>query len=530
VNADTVKALTDWVPFVLPEIILVAAACALFLGATFRADRHLWGAVALAALGGAALAAWLGPRPDPDNAARLFAAPVLIDHLALFTKILALAGGAVLVLFSWDEVPDRWAAEYQACLLVIVAGTTLVGAANELITLFLALEMTSIPTYVLLYLPRHDAAAQEAAMKYFLLSVFSSALTLFGFSYLYGLTGTTNIPAQTQALASAGSGGLPAVALLALVMVVAGLGFRISAVPFHFYAPDVYQGAPTAGAALLAYVPKVAGFVALVRGLGFAPQAPLLGSLAVYPGLVLGPQVSTLFWILAAVTMTLGNVLALLQDNLKRLLAYSSVANAGYMLLGLAVAPYLRAGGPDSPIGGVEALLFYLAAYGAMTTGAFAVIAYLDTPQRPVEAVDDLAGLSRSHPGTALLMTLFLFSLIGIPATAGFAGKLWLFLGAMGVRSDLGDANTLEQARLFRILALIMALNAAVGAWYYLRIVAVMYLRNPLRPVEARRAWPLLTAVGVCAVITVVLGIYPPSLLGPAARAVPRAEQAAAGP
>jgi NADH-quinone oxidoreductase subunit N len=276
----------------------------------------------------------------------------------------------------------------------------------------------------------------------------------------------------------------------------------------------------------------VAGFVALVRVLGFAPQASLLDALLqrdIVPGLLLGPQVSTLFWNLAAVTMTLGNVLALLQDNLKRLLAYSSVAHAGYMLIGLAVAPYLR--GVDAP-GGVEAMLYYLAAYGAMTIGAFAVISYLNTPERPVETVDDLAGLSRSRPRVALLMMVFLFSLIGIPATGGFAGKFLLFWGAMSVRVVPTDPSTLEQARLFRVLALIGVLNAAIGAWYYLRIVAVMYLRNPLRPVESRRSWATLTAIVACAILTIALGV--PPLLGTmvsAARdAVPHALQAAAGP
>jgi NADH-quinone oxidoreductase subunit N len=521
---ETVQALIGWVPLVVPEIILVAAACVLFLGGTFRPARDLWGAVALVALAAAAAAAAFGPGPVIPSAAQLYAAPVVYDSLAAFVRVLALAGGVVLVLLSWDEVPERQAAEYHACLLVIVAGTSLTGMANELITLFLALELTSIPTYILLYLPRHDNAAQEAAMKYFLLSVFSSALTLFGFSYLYGLTGTTNIPGVAQALSTARAGALPGAALIALVMVVAGLGFRISAVPFHFYAPDVYQGTTAGAAALLAYVPKVAGFVALVRVLGFAPQGSLLEALVrrdVVPGLVLGPQVSTLFWILAAVTMTLGNVLAMLQNDLKRLLAYSSVAHAGYMLIGLAVAPYLR--GSEAP-GGVEAVLFYLAAYGAMTVGAFAVISYVNSPQRPVETVDDLAGLSRTHPGVAVLMMVFLFSLIGIPLTGGFAGKFLLFWGAMAVRSDLTDPTTLDQARLFRILALIGALNAAVGAYYYLRIVAVMYLRNPLRPAQERRGWTTLTAIGVCAVLTVLLGIPPllGALVGSARDAVPQ--------
>jgi NADH-quinone oxidoreductase subunit N len=290
--------------------------------------------------------------------------------------------------------------------------------------------------------------------------------------------------------------------------VVAGLGFRITAVPFHFYAPDVYQGTPTVVAAVLAFVPKVAGFAALVRVLGMVlPYGT--GDLAgrhQLVGLALGNQVPILLWWLAAVTMFLGNVLALLQDNLKRLLAYSSVAHAGYMLIALAVAPYLS-GGPEAE-GGVAALLYYLVGYGAMTVGAFAVLAYLSRPERPVETVDDLAGLGSSRPGVALLMALFLFSLIGIPLTAGFTGKLLVFFGALAVPSP-EQAAAADHATLFRVLALLGAVNAAIGGWYYLRIVAAMYLRTPLQPLEPRRAVPGLVTLLVCAALTLGLSVNP---------------------
>jgi NADH-quinone oxidoreductase subunit N len=297
--------------------------------------------------------------------------------------------------------------------------------------------------------------------------------------------------------------------LVALVMVVAGLGFKITAVPFHFYAPDVYQGAPTVAAAILAFAPKVAGFVALFRVLGFV----LAGDWSPEPGrgLALSDQVPSLFWILAAVTMTLGNLLALLQDNVKRMLAYSSVAHAGYMLMGLAAAPDLR-GSLDrlsSGVSGLDVILFYLVAYGAMTVGAFGVLAYLSTPERPVETVDDLAGLGRSHPGVAVLMMVFLFSLIGMPLTAGFVGKLFLFWGSATLFVEPG----LEHGYLFLILTVIGALNAAVGAWYYLRVLVRMYLHAPLRPLTPARSWPGLATLWVCALVTLVLGVYPEPLL-----------------
>ena len=387
--------------FIIPEMVLALGACLLFLGGTIWANRHLWAGVALGTLLLAGLIHFLtvsyqlSALPSDVVRAALFNGPLARDGLATLVRVMALGGGIVLVLFSWNEVPDKNAADYFACLVLIIAGVSLAGAANDLIALFLALELVSIPTYVLLYLPRYDNASQEASLKYFLLSVFSSGLVLFGFSYLYGLVGTTNLAVLYDTLHRTNARNLPVIAHVAVIMVIAGLGFRITAVPFHFYAPDVYQGAPTVAAAMLAFMPKVAGFAALLRVLGFVTPAGIVPGDG-YIGMALSAQVPAVLWFLAGVSMFVGNILALLQDNLKRLMAYSSVAHAGYMLVALAVAPYLRGG--DGVMDGVEAVLYYLAAYGAMTIGVFAVIAYLDSPETPVETVDDLAGLSRSHP------------------------------------------------------------------------------------------------------------------------------------
>ncbi|MBY0525804.1 MAG: NADH-quinone oxidoreductase subunit N [Gemmataceae bacterium] len=509
-GSDVAVSLGGVFSLIVPEILLLVVACVLFVGSTIRANRNLWGGVAVFGLFLAAYALWLTAAKVPTIEARaengenistmLFTSSILQTRLSLLVSAIALVGGLVLVLFSWNEVPDQHAGEYHACLLLSVAGLMVTGAANDLITLFLALELISIPTYVLLYLLRHDRAAQEASAKYFLLSIFSSGLLLFGFSYMYGMTGTTNIAALLDALAR-DPNRLPALALVALVMVVAGMGFKITAVPFHFYAPDVYQGSAPAGAAFLAFMPKAAGFVALLLVLGYTwIGGPVRG-------LALGPQVPILFLILAALTMCVGNVLAILQDNVKRMLAYSSVAHAGYMLIGLAVAPDLSYSTGKPITGGAEAVLFYLVAYSAMTLGAFAVITLLSTPERPVETVDDLAGLSSSHPGVAILMALFLFSLIGIPLTAGFAGKFLIFFGALAIPAD--QVQLSEHALWFWRLALIGAVNAAIGAWYYLRIVSAMYLRTPIKPIEQHPSWPGVTAMLICAAVTLGLGVYP---------------------
>jgi NADH-quinone oxidoreductase subunit N len=536
VNADTINALLDFFPWIIPECILGFFACVLFLGGSWKVSRHAWGTVALVALIGAGIALLVTGLPTfaSRTAARstLYVSPIWLDRLTLFIKAVSIVGGAVFVLFSWDEVSEEHAAEYHACLLTIVAGSCFTAAANDLVTLFLSLELISIPTYVALYLARSDDAGKEAGVKYFLLSIFSSAILLFGFSYLYGLAGTTNLQGVADALAhgTKTEEAPPGLALVAVVLIVAGLCYKMTAVPFHFYAPDVYQGTSTGAAALLAFLPKMAGFIAVIRVLGFLPFELTIDAAAVAEGVrrvepdvvqsgsgpLLGAQVSTLLWIVAAVTMTLGNILALLQDNIKRMLAYSSVAHAGYMLIGLTIAPWILLGrNPALHVTstGVDAVLFYLVSYGAMTVGAFAVLAYLSTRQRSVETVDDLGGLSQTHPGVALLMTLFLLSLIGIPATAGFVGKFLLFFGAFSYQYDLTNATAREMATLFRVLALIGVINAAIGGWYYLRIIAAMYLRSPLQPLAKPAVSPRLVAIWACALVTLVFGLYPKPLL-----------------
>jgi NADH-quinone oxidoreductase subunit N len=515
--------LTGAFGLVIPEIVLVGVACALFLLGLFAPRRLPAVVLALAGVAGAAVAAallgnsevaafWQPVEGTPFDPRAVV--PFDPTGPAAFVRWLALGSAAVFLLLAWPEVRGDNAADYAGCTLVVAAGVSLVGRANDLISLFLALELVSIPTYVLLYLPVRTRPAQEAAVKYFLLSVLSSAMLLFGFSYLYGLTGTTNIGAAVQTLTEAHRQAISPLALVAILMAVVGLGFRVAAFPFHWYAPDVYEGAPTGVVAQISYFPKVVGFVALARLLGLL--APPIDRL---PFDTVHTLIPLTLWIIAAATMTFGNVLALLQENLKRLLAYSGIAHGGYMLLGLVVALSLpEARGAEPSQTGLDALLFYLVAYGLMTVGAFAVLLHLSGTDGRAEAVDDLAGLGQTHPVSAAALGVMLLSLIGMPLTAGFAGKFLLFLSAF-------DAPAVGPMRnMYRILAVILAVNAAVGAVYYLRVLGVMYLRTPLRTGERSRGRPALVAALICAIATVVLGVYPKPLAEAARKAVPVAD------
>lgn len=509
---------------VAPEIALIGTACIVFLLGCFFNRRWLWFTVSLL---GVILAAVLAGVVKTAPPSVMTVAPIVPDATAAFVRWVAIITAAVLLFVSWAEVRRGFAAEYYGCLLVAAAGVSLVGRANDLITLFLALELISVPTYVLLYLPARTKHNQEAAAKYFLLSVMSSAVLLFGFSYLYGLTGSTNLAVITDTItkaneeARANPAALSPMALVAIVLVIAAIGFRITAVPFHFYAPDVYEGGPAGVIAQLAFFPKVAGFAALVRLLG------LVGPDVRHLPFDTSTQLPLLLWILAILTMTIGNVLALLQDNVRRMLAYSGVAHAGYMLMGVVIACSLPeakgtahssdAGLIGPMVGGIDALLVYLVAYGMMTIGAFAVILFLSSADRPVDAIDDLAGAGQSHPISAAAMAIFFLSLIGLPLTAGFAGKFLLFVGAFTAPSD----DSTPMRNLYQIMAVVAAVNAAIGAYYYLRVVGVMYLRTALRPIVRSRAVPTFLAAVALAGATLFFGVYPQPLLKAARNAAP---------
>lgn len=486
----------------LPELLLLLVATAMMTGGAFaKLPRRAWEAASFYAILGAIVLLYILKDRSPDAYSAVF----LNDALSFYARLGFLLAGLILLGLSHGQVDDGRAAEYYGSLLMLHAGAMLVAGANDLVFLFVGLELVSIPTYLLLYLPRRTTTTQEAATKYFFLSIFSSALVLFGFAYIYGLAGLTNLKALAYLIHWQGN-SLPIpqqqFATIAIVFVMAGLGFRVAAVPFHWYAPDVYEGSPTVMTAMLAWVPKGVGFLAMIRvlssvfgwerGLAHASDA---GNIVDVSG-----KAVYMTALVAIITMTLGNTVALKQTNLKRLFAYSSIAHAGYLLVGLTAAFRNGLGTSNGQLG-VEGIIFYLATYALMTLGALGVMIALSTPERPVETIDDMSGLAFTHPGSALAMGLCLFSLAGVPPMAGFYGKLWIFSSVLNVASG-------PEAQGFQFLAIVGVLNAAIGAYYYLRILMKMVFSSPpaiaLKP---RAAWPTKLAVAVCALLSLLIGI-----------------------
>lgn len=430
----------------------------------------------------------------PLTASRGDYGPVVCDGLSLFMRGLALATGMLLLLANSSPQAESDRSEYVGSLLLAVAGVMLASSANELVLVFLGLELVSIPTYILLYLARRDAASHEATAKYFFLSILASALLLYGFSFLYGLAGSMELPVIAHRLAALPADGTARLARLALVFVFAGLGFKLTAVPFHFYAPDVYQGTSNANAALLSVLPKAAGLAVLVRIVAMS-----------MPGV--GPYDWRLVAAVAVLSMTLGNILALWQDNLRRLMAYSSIAQTGYLLVGLAAG---LAGHAPAGWNGTGAAIFYLAVYVPATVGTFTALVYLGRQQRQIDSVDQLAGLGRTHPWAAAAIAVCMFSLAGIPPLAGFWGKLTVFGAALAVPGQSAGAS--PQPWLVA-LAIVGVLNSVVAAAYYLRVVAVMYFRAPLATLRTEGGWGPLVATILCVAAVLLIGFYSSPLL-----------------
>src|ERR1700728_4232092 len=398
---------------------------------------------------------------------------VQVDGFSIFFHVLVIAIAAIVILISYEymAVQRIRAGEYYALILFGAVGMALMSSAVELVLIFIALEISSISSYVLAGFRRNEASSAEASLKYFLLGSFATAFFLYGVALMFGATGSTNIDQISQTLQS---GPIPLLAFVAVAFMFVGLGFKVGAAPFHSWTPDVYEGAPAPIVGLMSTAPKAAAFAVLLR-------------------VVFVINVHAIFWVVwiaAALSMIVGNVSALVQNNVKRLLAYSSIAHAGCLLVAFAAAPDL----------GISAAMFYTAAYAATNLGAFAVVSHFANAGERYVTLEDYEGLGRSSPLLAATLTIFLLSLIGIPMTGGFFAKFYIF-------SAVSKAN-------FIGLLLIGVANSAIGGYYYLRIIVVMYMREARHEVPvARIPLSLGLALAACITATIYLGIFPSRVL-----------------
>ena len=478
---------------ILPELIVIGAAClVLALDPITPLDKKDW--LAWLALG--ALVVCIGVTASQMGGVVLaFSDLVIIDPYACFWKLLLYGSSGLTILLSLSYLREEriHLAEYYGFLLLSLVGMMVMVSAADLLTIYLGLELMSLALYVLAGFRRVESRSLEASAKYFVLGSFSSGILLYGISLLFGLTGSTRLSAIAVATSTNGLND-PAM-ILAMALLVVGFGFKIAVVPFHMWTPDVYEGSPTSVTAFMAVASKVASFAAFMRvfleGLGG-----------------LKPHWEGLFLALCVATLVLGNVVAIVQTNIKRMLAYSSIAHAGYALIGVVVA-----GHPDAETSvrtlGLSSVMLYLAVYAFMTLGAFAVVAMVRKQGVEGDEIEDFAGLSKRHPVAALLMLVFMVSLAGIPPTAGFIGKFYLFMAAI-------------QAGL-TWLAIVAVVLTAISAYFYLRVVMVMYMREPqsVGPATRFATSPAIAVVLACALAGVVLlGLFPNVLVSLSSQSV----------
>lgn len=492
-----------------PRLVLLAPEMVLFVGAVMVAilglSRNHRIRESLPFVTCAALILSIVVVPLTWTTENAHAANLLLPMLGRFVKPLLAGVGVLLVLVSIGSVDRRLEesvargrvafdpqrvvrGEFYAFFLLSLMGAMLLCNAKDLIWLFLAIELVSLPTYIMVAIGGSNSRNQEAAVKYFFLGAMSTAVFLYGFALLYGSTGALGFLEIRDALAAQAAGsGIDTLATIGIVLIVLGFCFKITAVPMHFYAPDVYEGAPTHVTAFLSFVPKVAGFTALVLVLtcvGWTGHTLIDSDGVRIPYVGLPTPIAAILWMVAVLTMTLGNIGALLQTSVKRMLAYSSVAHSGYLILGII------AGGTA----GVEAMYFYLLAYGVMTTAAFAALASVERRGEEINALSDLSGLRVRHPVMAWMLALSAASLVGLPPFLGFFGKVYLFIAAF-------EADQFG-------LVLVAVLNSAISGLYYLRLAIVPLVSPPSARSEEVTAipsrWPFVAAV-VCGIGTVVL-------------------------
>jgi NADH-quinone oxidoreductase subunit N len=456
----------------LPEIILTIAGTLLLVLEGFKKDedsRSLISTLTAVAIG----VAMYGTVVAYQNPGMAFSNMLISDGYAAFFRLVVLGVGLLTVLSSsaYLEREKSNTGEFYVLVLFSLAGQCLMAAANELMMVFIGLEVSSIASYILAGYLREDKRGNEAALKYFLLGSFATAFLLYGVAWVYGMTGSTNLLEIRAAIEK----GVPSITMVSAAagLMLVGFAFKISAAPFQSWAPDVYQGAPAPISGFLSAGPKAVAFAVMIRVFQTAFEA-------------ITPKWEPILWVIALLTMTIGNFAALWQNNIKRLLGYSSIAHAGYVLV--AVTTHSTTG--------TAAAMFYLAAYGLMNYGAFAIVTHVAGKGEKHVTLDDMKGLSQREPAVAALLTIFMLSLIGVPLTAGFFGKFYIFKAAI-------DSNMVW-------LTALGLLNSAVAAYYYLRVLVVMYMHDP-ESTEHVSAIPggLKITMWLTAAATVVLGVFP---------------------
>jgi NADH-quinone oxidoreductase subunit N len=459
-----------------PEIVTITGALALLMAGVYSRERErqaeVIGWLAIVVL---AIATWLVLELPPTPAS-LFAGGFVVDGFARFMKVLALVASAAALVLSFDHMRHTGGLKFEYPVLVLLAtgGMLVMISANNLLSLYLGLELETLPLYVLAAIQRDDVRSSEAGLKYFVLGALSSGMLLYGASLIYGFSGSTGFVEIAAASKLPGAGthvGL----IVGLVFLLVGLAFKISAVPFHMWTPDVYEGAPTPVTAFLSAAPKVAALALLVRA-----------TVAAFPGI--GPQWQQVVTALAIASMGLGAFAAIGQSNIKRLLAYSTISNVGYMLIGLAA----------NSAEGARGLMIYLVIYVVMTLGAFACVLAMRRAEGPVEDIGELSGLAHHDLAMASVFAILLFSLAGVPPLAGFFAKFYVFIAA--VKAGLWP------------LAIFGVLASVVASYYYLRIVKVMFFDEPTQPFVAI---PGKTAVimGLAGLLLVVYVAWPAQLI-----------------
>ena len=482
----------DWHAFA-PDLVLVATMIVVLIADLLLPDRETWRTSSITAVGLLGALIPIATLAHSGHDRSLFDGAYVVDHYALALKAFFIIATYITVLLSVDYIAegDYYNGEFYFLLLVSVFGMSVMAGARDLITLFVALETISIPTFVLAGFRKHDRASNEAGVKYYLIGVLSSALMLYGMSLIYGVTGATKLSGPNSISSYMSQHGTVPLVAVAMFLSLVGFAFKVSAVPFHFWAPDTYEGAPTPVTAFLSVASKAGGFVALINIVYFGfflPNGRAADSW--WPVL----------WVLAALSMTLGNLSALRQTNIVRMLAYSSVAQGGFMLVPFAAAGIAGADGhPDKAAAAMSAVVIYLLIYGAMNLGAFAVVIAVARRTRTAE-ISSYDGLFQTAPTLAVVMGIFLASLAGIPIFAGWFAKFVMFRAII----DAGTGWAIA-------LAIIAAVNSVIAFFYYARPIRAMIFHPPAT--EDRTPFvipqPLLAAITLSVAVVVVVGVYP---------------------